>query len=133
MISGFAAPLKVAWITDFPIEWLSDIPETLTHLPRLHARSWQQVLLQEFENNPAIDLHILLLRRNLKQDVIFKRNGVTFHVFKVLPLVRDQSLYWVDTIRLKPALTRIQPDVVHAWGTERAAHLVAKRLDYPYL
>jgi glycosyltransferase involved in cell wall biosynthesis len=30
-------------------------------------------------------------------------------------------------------LKEIQPDLVHAWGTERGAGLVAQRLGYPYL
>lgn len=125
--------LKVAWISDFPIEWLHDLPESLTHLPRRHARSWQQVLLQEFENKPSLELHIMVLRRKVGRDITFQRKGVTFHILNVPTAVREQSLFWVDTIRLKRALAKIKPDLVHAWGTERGAHLVAKRLGYPCL
>ena len=34
-------PLSVAWISDFPIEWLSEIPQELRHLPRRHPATWK--------------------------------------------------------------------------------------------
>jgi glycosyltransferase involved in cell wall biosynthesis len=123
----------VAWITEFAVEWLPDAPEELKDIPKKHARTWQQVLLEEFQDSQAVELHVVTLRRFIKQDLTFQRKGVTFHVLKIRGGVRDQSLYWVDTWRIKPKLKEIQPDVVHAWGTERGAHLVAKRLGYPYL
>ena len=46
-------PLKVAWISYFPIEWLPDLPEPLRGLPRMHPASWQRVLLQELIGNPG--------------------------------------------------------------------------------
>src|SRR5437868_6671074 len=121
MKSRSAAPLKVAWITDFPLEWLSGIPDSLRQLPRLHARSWQQVLLEEVEKVKTIELHIFVLRRRLRRNVLFQRNGVTFHVLKVPPLVRDTSFYWFDTWLLTKELCKVCPDVVHAWGNERGA------------
>jgi glycosyltransferase involved in cell wall biosynthesis len=127
------ARLKVAWITDFPIEWMPEVPDEFKHIPRKHSRTWQQVLLEEFQDTRAIELHVVLLRRFIKKDITFQRKGVTFHVLKVIGGVREQSLYWVDTWRIRPKLKEIQPDVVHAWGTERGAQLVAKRLGYPYL
>ena len=37
----------------------------------------------------------------------------------------------VDTVLIRRALRAIKPDVVHAWGTEQGAALVANRLGYP--
>src|SRR3954466_8481080 len=133
MSSSPPARLKVAWITEFAVEWLPDAPEELKVIPKKHARTWQQVLLEEFQDTQAVELHVVTLRRFIKQDLTFQRKGVTFHVLKIRGGVRDQSLYWADTWRIKPKLKEIQPDVVHAWGTERGAHLVARRLGYPYL
>jgi glycosyltransferase involved in cell wall biosynthesis len=133
MSTPSSALLKVAWINDFPIEWLLDIPEPLRKLPRLHARSWQQVLLQEFQNAGAIDLHIFVFRRRVAENAVFRQNGVTFHVMKLPPLLRDLSHYWYDTRVLARELGKLSPDVVHAWGNERGAALVARRLGYPYL
>jgi glycosyltransferase involved in cell wall biosynthesis len=47
--------------------------------------------------------------------------------------LRAPTLFWSDTWQVARALKAIQPDVVHAWGTERGAGLVASRLGYPYV
>ncbi|HUA68267.1 MAG TPA: hypothetical protein VMA13_06940 [Candidatus Saccharimonadales bacterium] len=41
-------PLTVAWISQFPVEWLPDAPESVRRLPREHPSSWQRVLLGQF-------------------------------------------------------------------------------------
>jgi len=42
--------------------------------------------------------------------------------------MRAATLHWVDTLLIRRALRQIQPDLVHAWGNERGAALVATRL-----
>jgi hypothetical protein len=69
-------PLTVAWISDFPIEWLADIPEPLRHLPRQHPATWEMVLLAEFEKNPAVCVHVIILRKNIAHP-LFSRGNVT--------------------------------------------------------
>src|SRR5436309_15043194 len=90
--------LKVAWITDFPFEWLPGIPDPFGNLPRGHPLSLQRVLLQEFENESSLDLHVCFLRKHIRKNYVFERNGVTFHIRKVPPNIRAPSLYWADTI-----------------------------------
>jgi glycosyltransferase involved in cell wall biosynthesis len=65
--------------------------------------------------------------------VDFKRQNTTFHCIKTPAGFRAPSLFWFDTIAIRKALRKIKPDVVHAWGTEKGAGLVASRLPYPYL
>jgi glycosyltransferase involved in cell wall biosynthesis len=127
------SPLKVAWITDFPFEWLPDVPEPFRSLPRWHPLSWQRVLLQEFEKVPSLDLHVCFLRKQIQKDYCIERNGITFHARRILPRMRAITVHWMDTIVLKQVLREIQPDLVHAWGTEGGAALVAKRLGLPHL
>ncbi len=126
-------PLTVAWISDFPVEWLPDLPEPLRSLPRQHPATWQMTLLSEFEKEVSLRLHIILLRKHIAQDLSFERNGVTFHVLKTLPVVRLGSLFWLDTFLIKRVCQRIKPDLLHAWGSERGAVLIADRLGYPCL
>ncbi len=125
--------LTVAWFSFFPVEWLSDAPDEVHSLPRMHPASWQRVLLGELENRPGLKLHILVVRKQFKRDLTFERNGVTFHLIKVPGGCRAPSFYWLDTIFIKRRLAQIRPDVVHAWGTEQGAALVASRLKYPYV
>ena len=124
-------PLTVAWISDFPIEWLPDIPETVRALPRRHPATWQMVLLAELERNPAIRTHVIVLRGRIARDFSFERNGTVFHVLKAAAKLRLASFFWLDTLLIRRACQRIQPDLVHAWGSEKGASLIASRLAYP--
>jgi len=126
-------PLTVLWISDFPIEWLSEIPEALRQLPRRHPATWQVTLLSEFENHPAVRLHVVLLRGPVDRDFSFERNGVTFHVLKAAAKMRLGSFFWLDTLKIRRVAARVQPDVVHAWGSEKGASLIASRLGRPYV
>lgn len=126
-----ARPLTVAWFSYFPVEWLSGVPEAVTRLPRQHPASWQRVLLTEFEKSPALRLHLVVLRKQFERDLTFERNGVTFHLVKTPGGLRAPSLYWLDTMLIRRVLREVQPDVVHAWGTEQGAAVVAERLGYP--
>jgi glycosyltransferase involved in cell wall biosynthesis len=127
------SPIKVAWISNFPVEWLSDIPESLRSLPREHPATWEMVLLSEFERDPSLQLHIIILRKNISRSFSFQRNGVTFHLLKYRGGTRASTLFWADTLLIRRALRQIKPDLVHAWGSEQGAALVASRLPYPYL
>ena len=126
-------PLTVAWISDFPVEWLPEVPEPLRGLPRRHPATWQMVLLSEFEQNPALRVHVILLRRRIGADLTFERKGVVFHVLKAPAWIRLASLFWADTLLIRRVCERIKPNLVHAWGIEKAAALIASRLDHPYL
>lgn len=128
-----AQPLTVAWISDFPIEWLPELPEKLRHLPRRHPATWAMVLLSEFQKNPAVRVHVILMRGRIERDMVFAQNGVTFHVLKANPKLRLASFFWLDTWKIQRACQQIQPDLLHAWGSEKGASLIAARLRYPYV
>src|SRR5437660_3312460 len=124
--------LKVAWISDFPIEGLAGAAEEVRRLPRYGA-TWQRVLLEELIGRPDVELHVVALRKHARQSLSFQWKGVTFHLLSVAGGLRAPTLFWLDTLRLRPLITKIQPDVVHAWGTEKGAATVAQRLGYPYI
>jgi glycosyltransferase involved in cell wall biosynthesis len=127
-------PLKVAWISDFPVERLPDVPKELQQLPRYNA-TWQRVLLEELIGARAydLDIHVISVRKQFRESSSFQWRGVTFHLVKAPGSIRGPSLFWVDTLLLRPLLKKFRPDLVHAWGTEKGAALVAQRLGYPYL
>lgn len=128
-----SSPLTVAWISEYPIEWMPDCPEVFRGLPKQHPATWMPVLLEELRAVAGLSLHVMVLRNNIARSHSFERHGVNYHVLKIPRMTRASSLFLVDTLVLKRALGRIRPDVVHAWGTERGAALVASRLGYPYL
>ena len=126
-------PLTVAWISYFPVSWLPDLPEPLRAVARLHPATWQRVLLEELIGNPSVKLHVLSLQKHFPRDYTFDREGVSFHCLKASLKLRVGSLFWWDTLLIGRRLRRIRPDLVHAWGFERGAGVVASRLKYPFL
>ncbi len=123
-------PITVAWFSYFPLAWLPDLPPHLRTLPPQHPATWQRVLLEQLERNPEVRLHILVLQKHFLRSESFERNGVVFHLVKTLPGMRVPSLFWMDTWLVRRVLKQVKPDVVHAWGSERGAALVASRLPY---
>ncbi len=126
-------PLTVAWFSFFPVEWLPDVPPEVAALPRMHPATWQRVLLAELEKRSDIRLHILVVRKQFPRSLSFERHGVTFHLLKAPAGWRAPSLFWVDTMLIRRVLRKVQPDLVHAWGTDQGAALIAARLKFPHL
>jgi glycosyltransferase involved in cell wall biosynthesis len=126
-------PLTVAWISYFPVEWLPQAPEAVRNVPRQHPATWQRVLLDELKSLPDIKLHVIAVRSRFERACDFDLDGVSFHCLKLPKGMRTLSLFWWETVLIRRCLKRIKPDMVHAWGTERGAALVASRLGYPYL
>src|SRR6266540_1693051 len=122
--------MTVAWISDYPIEWMADPPPELQGAPRQHPMTWMPVLLEELQQRAELKLHVVVLRKTVPRDFEFQRGGVVFHVLKTRAGLRMPSLFWMDTVLIRRALKRLNPDLVHAWGTERGAALVASRLKW---
>lgn len=126
-------PLKVAWFSFFPVEWMPDFPPEILSLPKMHPATWMKVLYHQFSQWPDIELHVFVLRRQFVQDLIFRHGRNTVYCLRTLPGLRSGSLFWLDTLLLRKHLRRLQPDLVHAWGSEFGAFSIANRLGYPSL
>lgn len=125
--------MKVVWISEFPIEWMSNAPDSLRKLPKQHPATWLPVLAAEFAGRAELQLHVIVLRNNVPASQSFVVDGITYHVLKIPRMTRAPSLFWTDTRAIRSKVREIRPDIVHAWGTERGAALVASRLGIPYL
>jgi len=130
---GGSKRLTVAWISDYPLEWMSEVPEAVRGLPKQHPATWMPVLLEELRRRNDVKVHVVVLRKGIQRDLQFEKDGVQFHVVRTVGGLRATSLFWYDTLLVRRVLKSIRPDIVHAWGTERGAALVAQRLGYPYL
>jgi len=60
-------------------------------------------------------------------------NGVVFHILKARPWLRLASIFLLDTLLIRRLCRRLKPDLIHAWGSEKGAPMIAHRLGYPYL
>lgn len=126
-------PLKVAWYTYFPVEWIEEAPSELRDGPRLHPATWQRVLWEEFRGNPGLSLDILVVRGSFSRSFTFERHGTRFHCIKTPGKLRSPTFYWLDTFMVSRKLRQIRPDLSHAWGTEFGAASVAGRIRQPAL
>ena len=124
---------EVAWFSYFPMEWLPDLPEELRNMPKQHPATWQRVLWEEFRRRADLRLHIFSLRKEYPRSMSFQRDNTTFYCLKTIGGFRRPTLYWFDTFVLSKALRRINPQLVHAWGTEFGAATIAQRLKLPTL
>lgn len=127
------AALRVAWVSYYPLEWMPDLPEPLRGAPRQHPASWQRVLLGELARNKSVSLTVYDVGWQFPRSLAFESNGVRFECVKVPARSRLISHYWIETILLRRRLRILQPHLVHGWGIERGAALVASRLRSPHL
>jgi hypothetical protein len=131
MVPSPQPTLKVAWISDFPVEWLAEAPEPVRQWPRRHPAMWMRVFLEELRGDGRVEPHVLVLRKEAAHDFEFSASGATFHILRTRGLTRAPSLFWTDTWLIRRQLRQLRPDLVHAWGAERGAALVAARLATP--
>ncbi len=130
---GDPNPLKVAWFPYFPVEWLRDPPAELRDLPRQHPATWQRILWDEFKTDPRLSLDIFVPRSQFPRSFKFEREGTRFHCIRTPPGLRAASRYWLDTFLIRRELRRLQPDLVHGWGTEFGGAAIAGRVPFPAL
>src|SRR2546423_1164351 len=128
-----SAPRVIAWISDFPLEWLPEVPKELKHSPRRHPTTWEMVLLDEFVKDPKLKVHVIALRHRIRRSMSFEQNGAFFHVVKASPLLRVASVFLFDRFLIARKCREIGPALVHAWGMEKGAGAVAAGLRYPYV
>lgn len=126
-------PLKVAWFSYFPVEWLPGAPDELKRVPRLHPATWQRVFWEQIKDVEDLSLDIIAVRGSFQRSLDFELGNTRFHCIKTPGGFRAATLYWLDTLLISKKLKKIRPDVVHAWGTEFGAASIASRLPYPSL
>ncbi len=125
--------MKVAWVSFFPVDWLPGAPEAIRNIPKQHPATWQRVLLEELQTCPGLELHIFSVRRHYPRSLTFRNGNTTFHCLALPRGMRTLTLFWWETILISRALRKVNPDLIHAWGAERGAAMVAHRLGRPYI
>src|SRR5690242_4323199 len=94
-------PLVIAWISDFPVEWLPDAPNPVKALPRRHPATWEMVLLEEFEKDANIRVETISLRPRIERSFSFESNGTTHHLLKAASWLRLGSAFWWDALLIR--------------------------------
>ncbi|MBC2695746.1 MAG: glycosyltransferase family 4 protein [Desulfobacteraceae bacterium] len=135
--------MKIAWLAPYPINLL--IPELKTSKNVAgHAASWVLNLSNELARQNNVEMHIITHTAGIPYSQVIEKNNIIFHVIRYCcpftnrgfpPYLPLNALTWYKgfTCKALTILERIQPDIVHAHGTENAFALTACKSGLPSL
>jgi glycosyltransferase involved in cell wall biosynthesis len=136
--------LKVAWLAPYPVPPLSPAITLARARPEFHPAGWLVNLSKALAATEDIDLHILVESTLVASDQVARQDGITFHVIKSsVPILNRgyPSFFPVDVLtgfapimhKLLRKLRDVQPDLVHAHGTEGPYALAGVKSRIPCL
>jgi len=109
--------MKIAILADFP---LAALESGAMGRGGGQGCTWLPQLALSFESMPDLKIHWIVLDRKERKAGTTVAHGHTFHRIPGMKFSLDVALGYLPTrIAVRKALKRIQPDIVHAWGTER--------------
>lgn len=109
--------VRVAILADFPT---SALRGEVSGRGGGQGCTWLPQLALNFENRSDLEVHWVILDRETKHPVVERAFGQTFHRVPAARFSIDLALnYWPARRVLHRTIKAINPDVVHAWGTER--------------
>lgn len=122
---------RIAILADFP--W-SFFEQGATGRGGGQACTWLAQLAEVFAAGTGYEIHWVSLDRNQMWGRVEHRTwgGQFFHRIPGGKVKIDLALgYWPSRLLLKRELRRIQPDLVHCWGTERSYPVVCGMAGVP--
>lgn len=121
--------MKVAWVCEYPA---SGFPErsALRGVPPGHPVPWI-VVQAPLVAASGIELHVVTVSKHVERDDEFTSGGLRFHFLKIPALPRAALGYQVDRRRMTSCLRRIQPAIVHGFGTESSFGYTAVSAPFP--
>ena len=136
--------MKVAWLAPYPVPTLAPAIVLARDRPAFHPAGWLVNLSRALAATGDLDLHVLVESTLVAHDQVARKDGITFHVIKSgLPIINRgyPSFFPVDVLsgfapvvhKLLRTLRDLQPDLVHAHGTESAYALVGVKSRLPCL
>ena len=138
--------MKVLWLCPYPITYIKNIPVKYRR-SNLHLATWLVNLAEAIiKYKPEIELHILSESTHIKNDFDTIVNGIHFHYLRSggsIPFTLRSYPWWFsfDGIthfrksikKIKKKIKKINPDLIHAHGTEYIYSYCAYKSKYPYI
>lgn len=137
--------MKVLWFCHFPLSKLNPLPVSSTVNEGEHPAPWVVNLSNAIiKLQLPIELHIASINKFIKKSCSFRRNGITFHLCKPgfdLPFGKQfpplnwsvKTDFWLFRKMLCGVSHKVQPDIIHAFGTENTYAMAAMDSKIPYL
>lgn len=141
---GHPSKIKVAWIAPYAVHLLESRLAVVRSGRRYHPCSWIVSLSQALAQREEIELHLLTETPVARGDQTLLHQGICFHVLQggipfihrgfppFLPL-NVLAGFRLEIARYRRRLCLIQPDLVHAHGTEGPHALTALAFGKPCL
>jgi glycosyltransferase involved in cell wall biosynthesis len=108
--------MKVAILADFP---LSALDGGATGRGGGQGCTWLPQLAESFARYPEFEIHWIILDRKGNPPATFTVHGQIFHRLKGTSVSVDLALGNLPTrLTIGRFLSKLKPDIVHAWGTE---------------
>ena len=121
--------IRICWLAPFPVDYL--LPEIkVTRNIDIGYGKWLVNLAEAFSKRKDIELHIIMHEAKIPFDQYIFKNNIHFHVLRYsfiigkgfpsyLPL-NVISWYYSIVNKILNKVKEINPDLVHAHGTEGA-------------
>ncbi len=108
--------MKVAILAEFP---LSALEGGATGRGGGQGCTWLPQLALAFQEYPDLEIHWVILDRTTRRTLVVEALGQWFHRVPAVKFSVDLALNYLPArFILGNEIRRIQPDIVHAWGTE---------------
>ncbi len=135
--------IKIAWLAPYPINNLNNAILSKP-LSKHGTGTWLKNLAVELVKFNNVELHIICEMGNIPFSQTFIENQINFHLIKnTLPFInkgfpyyfpiQEFAYYLQNSYRINRVLKKINPDIVHAHGTENSYAMSAIRSKYPYI
>jgi glycosyltransferase involved in cell wall biosynthesis len=136
--------MRIAWLAPYPVQYLAPPLKLSRQVPVSHPCSWIVNLARALSQRPDVELHLLTESPLVTRSQVITDNNVVYHVQKCgIPFLHRgfPPFLQLDVLtgfaanirRLVGELQRIQPDVVHAHGTEAVYAMAALHSGFPFL
>lgn len=121
--------MRVAILADFPLHVIPEFGDEFR--PKGHFATWLPQLCEAFSDFSELDAHWIVMTNRISTSREIRWKNQTFHILVTTSKRRASTLFVSDRKAIGECLTKIQPDVVHGWGTEDVYALAAVNSGFP--
>lgn len=116
---------KIAIVANLPVSYVKNSGAS----PEGYHCVWLTTLSQILQDTSQFDIHWVIPSKEIKQYQLIRFQNQSFHLIpKARTLIGLCTAYLYDYLSIRRIIKRIQPDIVHAWGTENCHGLVVSRI-----
>lgn len=120
---------KIAVVSIFPLHCLSSLGGRFC--PEGHYATWLPQIAEAWKDQADFEIHWLTGSDLVGRAMTCSEWNQTFHIYPIAKRGRAASFYRDDRREIQKILAEINPDLVHAWGTEDVCGFAGVRSGYP--